>query len=53
MTTTPDSPPTDSLVYVVDDDEAVRDSLGWLLEANGFAVRTFPSAEDFLSHIAG
>ena len=27
--------PAHSVVYVVDDDEAVRDSLRWLLEANG------------------
>jgi hypothetical protein len=27
------------VVHIVDDDEAVRDSLGWLLEANGFRVR--------------
>ena len=25
-------------VYIVDDDEAVRDSLRWLLEGNGFSV---------------
>lgn len=36
-------------VYVVDDDEAVRDSLRWLLEGSGFNVRTFHSAESFLS----
>jgi FixJ family two-component response regulator len=41
--------PMDSIVYVVDDDEAVRDSLGWLLEANGFRVRSFESAEAFLA----
>ncbi|MGE4451895.1 MAG: DNA-binding response regulator, partial [Castellaniella sp.] len=28
-----------STIYIVDDDEAVRDSLRWLLEANGYAVR--------------
>jgi FixJ family two-component response regulator len=38
-----------TMVYVVDDDEAVRDSLRWLLEANGFSVRAFASAEDFLA----
>mgnify|MGYP003352792577 CR=1 FL=1 len=27
------------VVHVVDDDEAVRDSMRWLLEANGFEVR--------------
>ena len=36
-------------VFVVDDDEAVRDSLHWLLEANGFNVRAFASAEAFLA----
>ena len=36
------------IVYLVDDDEAVRDSLRWLLEGNGFGVRTYPSAEAFL-----
>ena len=40
---------TQSWVYVVDDDEAVRDSLRWLLEANGFRVQAFASAEDFLA----
>lgn len=37
-----------STIYVVDDDEAVRDSLGALLEAQGYEVRQFVSAEDFL-----
>lgn len=37
-----------STIYVVDDDEAVRDSLGALLEARGYEVRGYPSAEDFL-----
>ncbi len=36
------------LVYVVDDDEAVRDSLKWLLEANHYHVACFERAEDFL-----
>ena len=39
-----------SLVYVVDDDEAVRDSLRWLLEANHYQVSCFARAEDFLAH---
>ncbi|MFC4298479.1 MAG: response regulator transcription factor [Castellaniella sp.] len=38
-----------STIYIVDDDEAVRDSLRWLLEANGYAVRSFASAEEFLA----
>src|SRR5690606_6799319 len=37
-----------SMVYIVDDDEAVRDSLRWLLEANGYQVVAFDSAEKFL-----
>ncbi len=35
-------------VYIVDDDEAVRDSLRWLLEGNGFFVKSFESAEKLL-----
>ncbi len=38
-------------VFVVDDDEAVRDSLRWLLEGNGFRVAAFESAERFLSYL--
>jgi len=38
-----------SAIYIVDDDEAVRDSLRWLLEANGYRVHGFASAEDFLT----
>jgi FixJ family two-component response regulator len=30
---------TQEIIYVVDDDEAVRDSLSWLLESNGYQVR--------------
>ncbi len=36
-------------VFIVDDDEAVRDSLRWLLEANGYRVRAYDSAEAFLA----
>jgi FixJ family two-component response regulator len=36
------------LVSVVDDDESVRESLPDLLKELGFAVATFPSAEEFL-----
>jgi len=43
--TTPEEPNT---VFIVDDDEAVRDSLRWLLEANGYRVKSFSGAEDFL-----
>ena len=38
------------LVYIVDDDEAVRDSLKWLLEANRYQVVCYPRAEQFLAN---
>ena len=41
--------PKRGMVYVVDDDEAVCDSLQWLLEGKGYRVRCFDSAESFLS----
>jgi FixJ family two-component response regulator len=41
--------PKKGTVYVVDDDEAVRDSLQWLLEGKDYRVRCFDSAEIFLS----
>ncbi len=39
------------VVYVLDDDEAVRDSLTWLLESNGYTVRCHASAERFLQSL--
>lgn len=36
------------VVHVVDDDEALRDSLRWLLEGHGFEVRAYPSATAFM-----
>jgi len=36
-------------VYVVDDDEAVRDSICLLLESSGFVAREFASAELLLA----
>ncbi|MCE2680984.1 MAG: response regulator transcription factor [Burkholderiales bacterium] len=36
-------------VYIVDDDEAVRESLQWLLETDDHKVETFGSAEEFLN----
>jgi len=41
--------PKKGSIYVVDDDEAVRDSLQWLLEGKDYRVRCFDSAESFLS----
>tara|TARA_A100000171_G_scaffold48871_1_gene56967 strand:+ start:914 stop:1540 length:627 start_codon:yes stop_codon:yes gene_type:complete len=45
MTTTTVS----NTVFIVDDDEAVRDSLRWLLEANGYRVKAYSGAEEFLN----
>jgi two-component system, LuxR family, response regulator FixJ len=39
----------DQLIYVVDDDEAVRESLSLLLEARGYTVRSFAAAPEFLA----
>ena len=37
------------VVFVVDDDAAVRKALSVLLDSHGYLVETFPSAEAFLS----
>ena len=34
--------------YIVDDDDAIRDSLSWLLQSRGIPSLTYPSAESFL-----
>lgn len=41
--------PERGIIYVIDDDEAVRDSLQWLLEGKGYRVRVYDSAEVFLA----
>ncbi|CCG41021.1 response regulator transcription factor [Magnetospirillum molischianum] len=38
-----------SVVFIVDDDEAIRDALSWLFQSRGVAVETFASAEAFLA----
>jgi FixJ family two-component response regulator len=43
-------PDPNPIVYVVDDDASVRQSLELLVEAAGFESRTFGSAQEFLSH---
>jgi two-component system response regulator DctR len=35
-------------VHIVDDDEAIRDSLGWLMQSRGTPYCVYPSAESFL-----
>ncbi|HTQ33324.1 MAG TPA: response regulator FixJ [Stellaceae bacterium] len=44
--------PVNRYVYIVDDDEAVRDSLAVLLEACGHHVRSFGLAREFLDAAA-
>ena len=39
-------------VYVLDDDPSVRNSLGRLMRAEGYDVRLFDSAEEFLRDVA-
>ncbi|MCX7140448.1 MAG: response regulator transcription factor [Proteobacteria bacterium] len=39
---------TEPRVHIVDDDEAMRDSLKWLLESRGLEVELYASAEEFL-----
>ena len=39
---------TEPRVHIVDDDEAMRDSLKWLVESRGLRVELYPSAEAFL-----
>ena len=41
------------VVYIVDDDEAIRTSLAWLLESDGFAVSRHESGEHFLKALEG
>jgi two-component system response regulator FixJ len=40
-------------VYVIDDDDAMRDSLDFLLDAAGFEVRLFEGAQNFLTALPG
>lgn len=41
---------TDPKVFIVDDDEAIRDSLIWLFQSRDLAAAAFASAEAFLGH---
>ena len=45
-------PPDDTVVYIVDDDEGVRQSLAALLLARGYTVHTFGGGESFLEEAA-
>lgn len=37
------------IVHLVDDDDAIRDALGWLLRSRGVASQSWASAETFLT----
>jgi two-component system, LuxR family, response regulator FixJ len=41
--------PNDQTVHVIDDDDAARDSLAFLLRTADVSVRTYPSATEFLA----
>jgi len=44
------TPLTPLTAQVVDDDEAVRDALSWMLDSRGVSCRNWPSGEAFLAH---
>jgi len=46
----PDLPVEEPTVYVIDDDQAVRQSVRWLMESVGRRVEVFDSAESFLAN---
>jgi two-component system, LuxR family, response regulator FixJ len=39
-------------IHIIDDDAAMRDSLAFLLDVNGYAARTYETADDFLKDAA-
>ncbi|MGY0571705.1 response regulator FixJ [Bradyrhizobium sp. RDM12] len=44
---------TEGHVYVIDDDEAMRDSLNFLLDSSGFGVTLFDNTQGFLDALPG
>ena len=44
MSQPPSPPPAHAFAHIVDDDEAIRDALGWLFRTRNVAARTWPSA---------
>ncbi|HEX7657806.1 MAG TPA: response regulator FixJ [Sphingomonas sp.] len=38
-------------IYLVDDDDSVRRSIGFMLKTSGFTVRAYPSGIDFLKDV--
>ena len=44
---------TDGVVHIIDDDEALRDSLAFLLDSARMPCALYPSARDFLERLPG
>ena len=44
--------PAESVIYVIDDDDAARESLCFLLQSAGFAVKAYESATTFLNVVS-
>lgn len=44
---------TEPVVHVIDDDEAARDSLSFLIDCAGIRVRSYPNAVAFLAAVPG
>jgi two-component system response regulator DctR len=45
--------PSDATVFIVDDDQGVREALAWLLRSRRLANECFPSAEAFAHALSG
>jgi len=41
---------SDAVIYIVDDDEAMRSSLSFLMKANGYRCKAYSDAADFLEN---
>lgn len=44
---------TETMIYLVDDDTDVLDSLKWLIESAGWRVSTFASSQELLDELSG
>lgn len=44
---------TKGMIYVIDDDDAMRDSLNFLLDSSGYSVALFDDAQRFLEALPG
>ena len=41
-----------TIIHIIDDDAAIRDSLTFLLDVNGYAAKAWETADDFLKDAA-